>query len=94
MLFDLRQGAGRLIRRKTDVGIVAILDARIWTGGGKTQMQTLQRLRKAKAAGQPISPTGYGLRAFNAIGFKNRIDTREKFLKVLEKINNRPVITG
>jgi Rad3-related DNA helicase len=94
MLFDLRQAAGRLIRRKTDVGIVAILDARIWTGGGKTQMQTLQKLRQLKAAGKPISPTGYGLRAFNAIGFKNRIDTREKFLKVLEKINNRPVITG
>ena len=94
MLFDLRQAAGRLIRRKTDVGIVAILDARIWTGGGKTQMQTLKRLRQLKAAGQPISPTGYGLRAFNAIGFKNRIDTRENFLKVLAKINNRPAITG
>lgn len=94
MLFDLRQGAGRLIRRKTDVGVVAILDARVWTGGGKNQIQTLQKLRQLKAAGKPISPTGYGLRAFNAIGFKNRIDTREKFLKVLEKINNRPGVTG
>jgi ATP-dependent DNA helicase DinG len=94
MLFDLRQGAGRLIRRKTDVGIVAVLDARMWTGGGKDSVQKLQRLRKLKEAGQPISPMGYGLRAFNAIGFKNRIDTREKFLKVLEKINNRPGLQG
>lgn len=30
MLTDLRQGAGRLIRAKTDRGVVAILDSRVW----------------------------------------------------------------
>jgi len=94
MLFDLRQGTGRLIRRKSDRGIVAILDSRIWTGGGKTQEQTLKRLRQLKAEGKAISPIGYGLRAFNALCFKNRVDTREKFLKVLEQINKRPGVTG
>lgn len=94
MLFDLRQGTGRLIRRKSDRGIVAILDSRMWTGGGKTQEQTLKKLRQLKAEGKSISPTGYGLRAFNALCFKNRVDTREKFLKVLEQINKKPGVTG
>jgi len=93
MLFDLRQGTGRLIRRKSDRGIVAILDSRIWTGGGKTQPQVLERLRRLKAEGKAISPIGYGLKAFNAIGFKNRIDTREKFLKVIEQMNKRLGVT-
>lgn len=30
MLTDLRQGAGRLIRSKSDRGVVAILDSRVW----------------------------------------------------------------
>lgn len=30
MMIDLRQGVGRLIRSKSDLGVVAVLDSRIW----------------------------------------------------------------
>ena len=61
MLTDLRQGAGRLIRSKTDKGVLAILDPRIWTGNGK-QLPIL---------GQK-NYIGYGGLAASAIGFGNR----------------------
>lgn len=61
MLTDLRQGAGRLIRSKTDKGVLAILDPRIWTGNGK-QLPIL---------GQK-NYQGYGGLAASAIGFGNR----------------------
>ncbi len=40
MLTDLRQGAGRLIRSKTDRGVVAVLDSRIWEKRYGKQVRT------------------------------------------------------
>ena len=43
MLTDLRQGAGRLIRSRTDRGVVAILDSRVWERSyGRQVRATLQ----------------------------------------------------
>lgn len=61
MLTDLRQGAGRLIRSKTDKGVLAILDPRIWTGSAKKLPVTGQRSR-----------VGYGAQAAAAIGFSQQ----------------------
>jgi len=63
MLTDLRQGAGRLIRTKTDRGVLAILDTRVWTGS-------------AKRTPQPDQKTywGYGMGAVKAVGFGQRTD--------------------
>jgi ATP-dependent DNA helicase DinG len=93
MLFDLRQAAGRLIRRMTDYGVVAVLDSRIWTGPAK-DAKALETLRIRHAANQPIQPIGYGKQAMDAIGFKKRIDTRSMFLKVMKGINDKTPITG
>jgi ATP-dependent DNA helicase DinG len=60
MLMDLRQGAGRLIRSKTDKGVLAILDPRVWTGSGKYLPKPGQR-----------SYNGYGRQVVAAIGFSN-----------------------
>lgn len=62
MLTELRQGAGRLIRAKTDTGVLAVLDTRVFTGDSKslpTPGQTTYR--------------GYGKAAVEAIGFPNRV---------------------
>jgi ATP-dependent DNA helicase DinG len=61
MLTDLRQGAGRLIRSRTDKGVLAILDPRVWTGSSK----------KLPIVGQK-SYGGYGAQAVAAIGFSNK----------------------
>lgn len=60
MLTDLRQGAGRLIRSKNDRGVLAILDARVWTGSQKTLPKPGQK-----------DHVGYGKRAVKATGFTN-----------------------
>jgi len=41
MLTDLRQGAGRLIRSKTDRGVVAILDSRVWDKSYGRQVRSI-----------------------------------------------------
>lgn len=61
MLTDLRQGAGRLIRSKTDRGVLAILDPRVWTGSAKKLPVTGQR-----------SYIGYGAQAAAAVGYSNK----------------------
>jgi len=60
MMTDLRQGAGRLIRTKTDRGVLAILDSRVWSG-------------KTGAAAVPgqVTPAGYGPRIIAALGFNS-----------------------
>lgn len=75
MLTDLRQGAGRLIRSKTDKGVLAILDPRIWTGNGK-QLPIL---------GQK-NYQGYGGLAASAIGFSNRTADFNFVTKFLNKL--------
>lgn len=58
MLTDIRQGAGRLVRTKTDRGVLAILDTRVWTGKTGAAVSMTQK-----------SPKGYGLTALKALGF-------------------------
>lgn len=76
MLTDLRQGAGRLIRSKTDRGVLAILDPRVWTGSGK----------RLPVVGQKY--VGYGAQAVSAIGFSQQtadFALVEKFLNKLRR---------
>ena len=61
MITDLRQGAGRLIRSKTDKGVLAILDARIWTGSAK---------RAPTAA--TTNYQGYGAIAVSSLGYSQK----------------------
>jgi ATP-dependent DNA helicase DinG len=75
MLTDLRQGAGRLIRSKTDKGVLAILDPRIWTGNGK----------QLPIIGQK-NYQGYGGLAASAIGFGNRTADFNFVTKFLAKL--------
>lgn len=75
MLLDLRQGAGRLIRSTTDKGLLAILDPRMFSG----------------TSGEKAPPTqtafrGYGIRAADAIGFKNVIYKRGDAINVLHRL--------
>lgn len=77
MLTDLRQGAGRLIRSKSDKGVLAILDPRMWTGNGK----------QLPIVGQKAY-NGYGAQAAQAIGFSNKtadFGLVSKFLQMLVK---------
>lgn len=63
MLIDLRQGAGRLIRTKSDRGVLAILDPRIFTG-------TATRLPSPNQS--VLNRNGYARDAIDAIGFTNQ----------------------
>lgn len=70
MLFDLKQGAGRLIRTQTDYGVIAVLDPRIWTGGDEegysheSKMRYLERLPHKKR-----KPMGYGKKIVATLGY-------------------------
>jgi Rad3-related DNA helicase len=66
MLEALRQGAGRLIRSQTDLGIIVILDSRFWTGTSnlmrhKAHMKNIN-FQKAK------TPMGYGSKIYRSLG--------------------------
>ena len=79
MLTDLRQGAGRLIRSKTDKGVLAILDSRIWTGSSRF-------LPKPEAK----SYVGYGGAAVGALGYSQRtsdFNLVDKYLRMLRSMN-------
>jgi len=75
MLTDLRQGAGRLIRSKTDEGLLAILDGRVWTGSNQ----------RAPVTGQ-ASYLGYGKLVVDSIGFSQRTSKFELADAYLRKI--------
>lgn len=77
MITDLRQGAGRLIRSKTDKGVLAILDCRVWTGS-------------SSKAPTPATKNygGYGSQVVGSIGFPNRTSDFvlvDKFLQMLRR---------
>jgi len=83
MLESLRQGVGRLIRTKTDTGLIAILDSRFWSGNSnltkhKTAMNTINNSLKKV-------PKGYGVRIFHSLGLK-LIDTQSYACKLLKEI--------
>jgi len=61
MVFDVKQGLGRLIRTQSDRGIAAVLDPRIWTGQSKDSVHNavLRRIRHPKLKTYR-KPEGYG----------------------------------
>jgi ATP-dependent DNA helicase DinG len=67
MIYDMKQGAGRLIRCKTDRGFVSVLDPRIWTGGAGGKDRQLGHLRSL-AANPCFRPLSYGKRLFSSLG--------------------------
>lgn len=75
MITDLRQGAGRLIRSVTDRGVLAILDARVWTGSAKQAPKLTD-----------VSYRGYGATVVNALGFSQKTSDFTNVSKFLEKI--------
>lgn len=81
MLEALRQGAGRLIRSKTDMGLIAILDSRFWTGTSQLERHraTVHSLNISK---NPI-PKGYGRQISKSLGLK-LIDSREYACTILK----------
>lgn len=74
MLAAVRQGAGRLIRTKTDYGIVAILDPRVWSGVSNPQKHAaiMSKLMLRKPTERTLN-TAYGNKLFAALGFKDCI---------------------
>lgn len=77
MLTELRQGAGRLIRSKTDKGVLAILDPRMFTGNSKDKPLPTQS-----------SYRGYGKLAADSTGFTNQVFDFEIVQRVFAKWNN------
>jgi len=91
MLFDLRQGTGRLIRSTTDRGIIAILDTRIWTGTSDASKHATkwETLEKRIADNKPYAPAGYGKMVVLSLGFENVVDNINVAVKVLKEAVNR-----
>lgn len=83
MLFDLKQAAGRLIRTMDDRGVVAVLDSRIWTGG---KHWLLKGMQDDQLRGRAVNPIGYGAQAMSALNFKYRVDNRQMFPKMLNRL--------
>jgi ATP-dependent DNA helicase DinG len=86
MIFDLRQGTGRLIRTITDTGVIAILDTRIWTSSSnpETHANNWAKLERKIADNKPYGPVGYGKMIVSSLGFDNVVDnfnTAVNFLK-------------
>lgn len=78
MLTELRQGAGRLIRARTDKGVLAILDSRMFTGNSTDRPTPTQ-----------TSYRGYGKLAADATGFKNSVFDFEVIQRVFAQWNER-----
>lgn len=73
MLETLRQGVGRLIRSKRDMGLIAILDSRFWSGTSNLSRHqaTIKNIDYATVK----NPKGYGVNICRSLGLKV-IDTR------------------
>jgi ATP-dependent DNA helicase DinG len=82
MLEELRQGVGRLIRSQTDMGLVAILDSRFWSGTSNTQNH-LSQLRLIKPNPNP-APKGYGKQINHSLGLI-RVDSRDSACNILRR---------
>jgi len=78
MLTELRQGAGRLIRSKSDRGVLAILDSRMFTGNSKDNPLSNQ-------AGY----RGYGKLVADATGFNRHVFDFEDISYVVTQWNER-----
>jgi ATP-dependent DNA helicase DinG len=60
MLIDLKQGVGRLIRSKTDKGLLAILDPRAWTGSSGKHDNILPKVKRALEEGHGVKRASWG----------------------------------
>lgn len=82
MLEAMRQGAGRLIRSQTDMGIVAILDSRFWTGTSNV-MRHKAHMKNINFQ-QEKSPMGYGVKIYRSLGLI-LIDSQDYACTLLKK---------
>jgi Rad3-related DNA helicase len=97
MIFDLKQAVGRLIRAKTDYGVVSILDPRVWTGSTKNHERVLQDIKhwrkllrttpqfRTTANQARANHRGYGKQIIKATGYKKvvyRLTDVESFFNV------------
>lgn len=82
MLTELRQGAGRLIRSRTDKGVLAILDPRMFTGNSKDKPLPNQK-----------SYRGYGKLVADATGFNNHVFDFEVVQRIFAQWNERHATT-
>lgn len=78
MLTELRQGAGRLIRARTDKGVLAILDTRMFTGNSKDSPLPNQTMYR-----------GYGKLVADATGFNNHVFDFEVIQRIYAQWNAR-----
>lgn len=72
MIFDMKQGLGRLIRTATDRGIAAILDPRVWTATSQPEKHKA-RLRNIQSDHPRYRniPMGYGKILVESLPFKS-----------------------
>jgi Rad3-related DNA helicase len=86
MIFDLRQGTGRLIRSMTDKGVIAILDTRIWTSSSnpETHANNWAKLESKIANNRPYAPAGYGKMVVSSLGFDNVVDDFNRAVNFLK----------
>jgi ATP-dependent DNA helicase DinG len=93
MVYDVKQGAGRLIRCNTDRGFVSILDPRIWTGGAGGKERQLGHLRSL-AANPCFRPLSYGKRLFSSLGLNKVVydfTTLQTYANhFFRRVNNNP----
>ena len=90
MVNDIRQGAGRLIRTQEDVGLLSILDPRLWTAGvmGNHERLLLRTTRiKGKKVEHNFLKTGKALT--KSLGFNYTPDFSEAKNFVNTVVNTR-----
>jgi len=87
MIFDIKQAAGRLIRTKTDYGVVAVLDPRVWSGSGGSNQQTHYKFMETLKYAPPKmrKPRWYGKTVVSSLGFPLYQDS---FTKLQTFVNN------
>lgn len=70
MIFDMKQGVGRLIRTQSDRGFVAILDPRVWTGSRSKHASNLQKVKN-----DPLKKRlGFGKLLLDTLGYTQVTD--------------------
>lgn len=94
MIFDMKQGTGRLIRTQTDKGVIAILDPRVWTGTGKAHETVLKSILEEYARQKELAkkdpnikprmvPRGYGQKLLTSLGYLQRTTQFDAISKIL-----------
>jgi len=83
MIFDMKQGVGRLIRTQSDRGFVAILDTRVWTGTSNegTHAARMNKIEQDKDKKR----MGYGKKLLDTLGYRKITDD----FTILQRFVNR-----